>query len=56
MLSGRSGLDVSKGIKAINPSTEIIMHTSDDEVIAGVEAYCKAHEQMFPGKKDGSLN
>ena len=44
LLQGRAGHEILKGIKAINPSIEVIMHSTDDEVIASIEAYRKAHQ------------
>jgi DNA-binding NarL/FixJ family response regulator len=46
-LGGKSGFETLKTIKTINPNTEIIMHTSEEEVASSIEAFRK--------KQDGGL-
>src|SRR5258706_15613810 len=40
-IGGRSGMEALRCIKALNPETEIIFHSSNDDVMAAVNAYLK---------------
>jgi DNA-binding NarL/FixJ family response regulator len=48
-LSGKSGLETLKCIKAINPDAEVIMHSSSEAVAACIEAFHKGLE--YPLRK-----
>ncbi|MGZ3901028.1 MAG: response regulator [Bacteroidia bacterium] len=49
-IHGRSGADTSRSIKTINPDTDVIMHTSGEEVATYLSTYYK-NNFLSPEKK-----
>jgi DNA-binding NtrC family response regulator len=50
VIHGRSGEEAMRSIKTINPGTEVIMHTSRDEVASRLEVYCQERMRMLGQK------
>jgi DNA-binding NarL/FixJ family response regulator len=53
-LDGKNGLEILKAIKAINPKTEVIMYTSNEDVALAIETF-KAGAKDYIVKSQGSL-
>lgn len=50
VIHGRSGEEAMRSIKTINPDTEVIMHTSREDVAAMLEIYCQKRSLMLGQK------
>lgn len=49
-IHGRSGMDTLMSIKTINPHTEVIMHTSGEDVASYLDLYRLEKERMLKQK------